>query len=31
MKNAANFKALGISPDIIAKATGLSLEEITRL
>lgn len=30
-KNARNFKALGISPEIIAEATGLSLDEISTL
>ena len=30
-KNARNFKALGISPKIIAEATGLSLDEISTL
>ena len=31
MKNARNFKKLGVSPDVIAQATGLSLEEIAKL
>ena len=31
MKNACNLKKLGVSPDVIAQATGLSLEEIAKL
>ena len=31
MKNAANLKNLGVPSDIIAKATGLSLEEIAKI
>lgn len=31
LKDAQNFKALGVSTDIIMKATGLSLEEINNL
>ena len=30
-RSAAQFKKLGVSPDIIAEATGLSLEEIEAL
>ena len=30
-ETAANLKKLGVSPDIIAEATGLSLEEIEAL
>ena len=31
LANARNFKKMGVSPDIIARATGLSLEEINGL
>ena len=31
LENARNFKKMGVSPDIIAQATGLSLEEINGL
>ncbi|PIE05140.1 MAG: hypothetical protein CSA76_00575, partial [Spirochaetales bacterium] len=31
LEDAANFKKLGVAPDIISKATGLSLEEIEKL
>ena len=31
LSNARNFKKMGVSPDIIAQATGLSLEEIENL
>ena len=31
LANARNFKKMGFSPDIIAQATGLSLEEINGL
>ena len=31
LANARNFKKMGVSPDIIAQATGLSLEEINGL
>ena len=31
LENARNFKLLGVDPAIIAKATGLSLEEIDKL
>ena len=31
LEDAQNFKRLGVSVDIIAKATGLSLEEIAKL
>ena len=31
LENARNFKALGVSIDIIMKATGLSIEEIKKL
>ena len=31
IRNAANLKKLGVSSDIIAKATGLSLEEIAKI
>mgnify|MGYP001145489755 FL=1 len=31
LENARNFKKMGVSPDIIARATGLSLEEINGL
>ncbi len=31
IENARNFKLLGVDPAIIAKGTGLSLEEIERL
>ncbi|PIE69306.1 MAG: hypothetical protein CSA21_02525 [Deltaproteobacteria bacterium] len=30
-QNTANFKAMGVSLDIIHQATGLSLEEISQL
>ena len=31
LENARNFKMLGVDPAIIAKATGLSIEEINQL
>ncbi len=31
LENARNFKLLGVDPAIIAKGTGLSLEEIEKL
>ncbi len=31
LKNSRNFKLLGVAPEIIAKGTGLSLEEIEKL
>lgn len=31
LENARNFKALGVSVDIIMKATGLTIEEIEKL
>ena len=31
IRNARNLKKLGVSPDVIAQATGLSLEEIAKL
>ena len=31
IKNARNLKKLGVSPDVIAQATELSLEEIAKL
>ena len=31
IKNATNLKKLGVSPEVIAQATGLSLEEIAKL
>ena len=31
IKNARNLKRLGVSPDVIAQATGLTTEEIARL